>query len=372
MALFGSGTKEGHGDWLAIEEPVPFERHLLLQQQPVGMQYPNHTVYSGIWNNTLFYSASNYTSQLKKVTDQSVANVFSALVVNILVFICLMATYEVLRRYFPLVYMPRKVRKDHHSVFGSHRYHHHHKSAAAEQEPEVVGKIPIAPRTPLGWVGPVFGVSWTTVRQAGGLDAYFFLRYIRMCVRITAVSTFWALLILVPAYATGGNNSVGWYYISMANVPAGDWRGNLSVIFMYLMSLFVFFVMKQEYEHFLQLRMDFLGKEDKSGVVSVNPQHHYSLMVENIPMEMRSDTGLFEYFNRLFPGKVHSAHVILNLPELERLSARRIMINDRLEKAIAECHASGERPSLIVSQTGIDGCCGIDLNAKELCGCIKK
>jgi hypothetical protein len=30
-------------------------------------------------------------------------------------------------------------------------------------------------------------------------------RYIRMCVRITAVSSFWAFLLLVPIYGTGAS-----------------------------------------------------------------------------------------------------------------------------------------------------------------------
>jgi hypothetical protein len=151
---------------------------------------------------------------------------------------------------------------------------------------------------PLSWIGPVFGVSWVTVRKVAGLDGYFFLRYIRMCLRITAISTFWSLILLIPTFSTGGMGADSWYHLSMLNIPNGTWRTWVPVIFMYLFSAFCFFVMKQEYRHFIDLRMDFLGKGDSN----IHPQHHYSLVVDNIPIELRSDRALFDYFNRLFPG----------------------------------------------------------------------
>lgn len=115
-------------------------------------------------------------------------------------------------------------------------------------------------------------------------------RYIRMCVRITAVSSFWAFLILVPIYGTGASQegAEGWYHISISNISVHSWRMWVPPIFACFFSGFTFFVMKQEYKHFVQLRMEFLAKGD----THVHPQHHYSLMVENIPYELRSDRAL--------------------------------------------------------------------------------
>jgi len=120
----------------------------------------------------------------------------------------------------------------------------------------------------------------------------------------------------------------------------------IPVLFIYLFSAFTFFVMKQEFRHWMELRMDFLGRGDET----IDPQHHFSLMIENIPHELRSDSALYEYFDRLYPGKVHSASVILNLPELEALDAKRLRIVNRLEKAIADNHATGTRPTHIMGQ----------------------
>jgi hypothetical protein len=47
----------------------------------------------------------------------------------------------------------------------------------------------------------------------------------------------------------------GWYHISIANISAHSWRMWIPPIFAYFFSGFTFFVMKQEYKHFVQLRM---------------------------------------------------------------------------------------------------------------------
>lgn len=55
--------------------------------------------------------------------------------------------------------------------------------------------------------------------------------------------------------------------------------------------------------------------------------------------------ALYEYFDKLFPGKIHSASVVLNLPDLEAVSARCHRVCERLEKSIAYYEAKGERPT---------------------------
>eukprot|EP00536_Pseudo-nitzschia_multiseries_P008702 jgi/Psemu1/257464/estExt_Genewise1Plus.C_2260019 len=190
------------------------------------------------------------------------------------------------------------------------------------------------------WVSNVLDVPWDTVRKYAGLDGYFFLRYIRMNLRICSVTCIWAFITLCPIYATGyHNDQEGWYHMSVANLRDKSWRLWIPTMFAYLFSGFVLFVMKQEYRHFLELRMDFLAR----GTSFINPQHHYSLMVENIPLELRSEKALQDYFESLFPGKVHSTSMVLNLPDLETVATRCMRICRRLEKSIAYYHATGKR-----------------------------
>ena len=216
------------------------------------------------------------------------------------------------------------------------------------------------------WVSNVIDVSWDSVRKYCGLDGYFFLRYIRMNLRICSVTLIWAFFILIPTYIGGDNNDQkGWYHLSVANLKDNSWRLWIPAVFAYFLSGFVLFVMKQEYRHFLELRMEFLAR----GTSFINPQHHYSLMVENIPHELRSEKALSDYFESLFPGKVHSTSMVLNLPDLETMATRCMRVCRRLEKSIAHYHATDERAThnvgsprmtiLGIDMAPCDGfCCG--------------
>lgn len=322
-------------------------------------------------------SSSNYTSSSSNYTgfdddasddfankfvapsDVSVDAVLTSIYLNAIVFCVLMATYECLRRLLPAVYSSEMKRQ-----FKDQDY-------LDETESDITveaGEPPQSPSRPnnndtyedfermqretshsslpdvlssFNWVASVNSVSWNQVRKIAGLDGYFFLRYIRMNLRICSITAFWAAIILVPVYATGDyqTNQEGWYHISVANVAKGSWRMWVPCAFAYLLSGFIFFVMKQEYRHFLELRMDFLAR----GTSQVHPQHHYSLKIENIPYELRSERALFDYFDKLFPGKVHSTSVVLNLPDLEYVKNRCLRVCRRLEKSIAFFHAMGKR-----------------------------
>lgn len=104
--------------------------------------------------------------------------------------------------------------------------------------------------------------------------------------------------------------------------------------------------MNEEYKHYLDLRMQYLSEEN----VDMNPQTQHSLIVEEIPQELRSDKALLQYFENMFPGvcadtifwcfvqiiftkihsftnylyigKVHSTSIVLNLPDLEKVASK--------------------------------------------------
>ena len=77
-------------------------------------------------------------------------------------------------------------------------------------------------------------------------------------------------------------------------------------------------------------------------------------MIERIPADLRSDRALYDYFNRLFPEKVHSACVILDVPDLE-VTARRVeRVTRRLEKSIAYFEATRRRPTHIAGRPRIN------------------
>lgn len=142
----------------------------------------------------------------------------------------------------------------------------------------------------------------------------------------------------------------------MANLVQGSHLMWIPTIFLWLQTMYVFFLMNEEYKHYLECRVDFLARGD--GIVN-SQQHMYSLIIERIPYELRSDRALYDYFNRLFPRKIHSTAVVLNLPDLERESKKRKRVLRRLEKSMISFDVKNKRPMHVVGRKRIR-CCGIE------------
>jgi len=306
------------------------------QYYPAAEQQPGH--FNGDLNTHRghYYEDQNFYNEILSkmhgfgdgevngATDVGVSDAMASFGFNSFLFIFLMVTYEIVSRMVPSVYRSRKLH--------------------VSDDSKVVD-IPHS-ILPLSWVPAVLETSWMTVRKCGGLDSYFFLRFIRMCFRITFVSGLWGMIVLWPVFATGNQGATGWYFFSMANIGNASWRLWFPTCFMILLTIYVLFVMNEEFRHYLDLRMQYLAEGDAAG--ELNPQAQHSLIVEELPRELRSDTALYEYFDKLFPGQVHSARVVLNIPDLEKVSAKRKRTARRLEKSIAYHEAAGIRGTHVV------------------------
>jgi hypothetical protein len=310
-----------------------------------------------------------YTSNYTK--DVNTSAFLTALYFNVVIFVILIGCYEIFRRWFPTVYSPRT------TTNASTRDATSHHTTASTAGSMLVDSVPssssssssainVNVRWPLGWIPGVIRASWSVVRTSGGLDSYMFLRYVRLCSRITLTSSLWGMIILWPVYASGDGGAHGWYFLSMANIRHGSHRLWAPAIFVWLQTLYVLFLMSEEYKHYLECRIDFLSRGEGS---VPNNQHMYSLIVERIPHELRSDAALYDYFSRLFPNKVHSTAVVLNLPDLERECRRRRRVLRRLEKSNVSLEVRGRRPRHVVGRKRLR-CCGIETSPIFASSCV--
>jgi hypothetical protein len=160
---------------------------------------------------------------------------FTALRVNALACVALVTAHELFRRWFPSVYRGRR-----RTAPAGSRPHPpgRHPSSSASSSPAPLVPGDRHPRRPLSWVPGVVRAPWSAVRAAGGLDSYMFLRYVRLCARITGTSALWGLLLLGPVYAAGDGGARGWYYLSMANLSQGSQRLWVPTAFLWLQTLY--------------------------------------------------------------------------------------------------------------------------------------
>jgi Late exocytosis, associated with Golgi transport len=158
-------------------------------EESVRRQLKNYQYYFPSWGNSS--SSSNYfQSNLTRPEDVSVDAVVSSLYFNTIVFICLMGSYELLRRLLPAVYSSRQRQLNTRGWQGALSNHdgeetdpdHSGYVQESDSQDDYLDLNPATSLTslpdqrPLDWIGPVFGIPWEKVRQKAGLDGYFFLR----------------------------------------------------------------------------------------------------------------------------------------------------------------------------------------------------
>lgn len=240
--------------------------------------------------------------------------------INVVVFASLMACFE-LNRHVKSIYLQRT---------------QHPKYTKTERVP------PIPPSYPFAWIVASLAVTEDQILEMVGLDGYMLIRYIHVCWRICAFITFFGLIVLVPIYATAGQN-LYWATYTIANIPEDTERENLywaPCLFAYVFSYYFCKLFKEEYEHFLEKKVRYLV----TGDVDTHPQTYLTVMVEKIPATLRSREELGNFFNNLFPGKVYCAEFALDVQDLDKVANDRRVTRNRLEKAIAIYSATGRRP----------------------------
>lgn len=176
-----------------------------------------------------------------------------------------------------------------------------------------------------------------------GLDTFMFLRFLRMGARICAVGALLAC-VLIPTYATAderGAPTDQFNQLTLARVEKDSPRLWGALIAWYI---FCFFCIKEfldEWKLYSKLRYDFLARGDPE----IPVEYRYAVRVEQIPVALRSQDALRDFFERLFPGKIRKVVMYLELNELQNMVAKRLTECVKYEKAVAFTKANPNKPA---------------------------
>lgn len=277
-------------------------------------------------------------------------NLFHTLLMNILVFIVLMAIFEWIR-HLKAVFLKRFTRK----LQQQHR-------------------VPPLPATyPFAWVFSIINISDTDLLHMVGLDGYMLIRYIRLCLHASLFFSVMGLLVLLPIYHSFAKNSrLLWKNVTISSIQNGSESHLLwfPVILAYVFSSYLCYLLYFEYQHFHEKRMAYLINGDAYTPL----QTYYTVMVENVPPSLQSSPRLQHFFDRIFPNQVFSVQLCLDLHELEDVVHHRRQVRDGVEKAVAYWYATGKRPQIKITKMDLealsaDGDCPVE-EAGESCPSI--
>ena len=166
------------------------------------------------------------------------------------------------------------------------------------------------------------------------------VRYINVCFKMSLFLTFWGLVVLAPVYGNAQESNFSWNKYTLANIPNDPSAHQLWVpaVFAYIFSTYFCHLMYGEYRNFVTKRIQYLVQGDGD----TPTQTYYTLMVEKVPITLRSAPALETFFENLFPNDIHSVEVALDLKDLDMMTDQRRRVRDNLEKSIALYKATGK------------------------------
>lgn len=127
---------------------------------------------------------------------------------------------------------------------------------------------------PFGWLKSINEVSEGDIMTMVGLDAYMYLRYIKICIKLSIFLSLWGLLILVPvysAYPKSGTN-VQWDQYTISNVYPARW---VAAIFGYIFAAYFCQLLLAEYNNFSVRRLQYFVNPNQSTYDPDTPPQTY-------------------------------------------------------------------------------------------------
>ncbi|GIZ46519.1 hypothetical protein CKM354_000964500 [Cercospora kikuchii] len=200
-------------------------------------------------------------------------------------------------------------------------------------------RVPAPPKGLIGWLYPVLTTSNLTIIQKCGLDAYFFLRFLRMLVKIFFPAAFLILPVLLSVNATGSGNNRGLDKYSISNI--GDQQGYRLWSHTFLACIFLLwtgYVVVHELRSYIRVRQAHL----------TSPQHRLrasatTVLVPGIPSKWLTYEALSGLYD-VFPGGIRNIWINRNYDALADKINYRNKIAESLEDAetvlIKKCRAA--------------------------------
>lgn len=179
------------------------------------------------------------------------------------------------------------------------------------------------------WPSPLFAMPEMTLVEKCGLDAYFFLRYLRMILKFFLPVAMVILPILVNVNRLSGGHNRGLDQLSISNVASQYVRTRLWVHLILAIGIIIWFgaVIYQELRNYIHIRQ----------TVLMSPQHRIrpsatTMLVMGLPRDWQTPEALSRVYD-VFPGGIKNVWINRKLDEMATKVEVRNQIVQHLEEA---------------------------------------
>lgn len=227
--------------------------------------------------------------------------------------------------------------------------------AARKRNSDPHVNLPALPDSFLGWMPALYRVTEAQVLASAGLDAYVFLSFFKMAMRLFAVMLFFAFTVLWPinhtfeaefpptrnqsrprnAYDDLYRQDYGDFYSfniddPVEKGPASWLYWNKPYLWSYLaftwfFSLLTIYYLNKETFKIIKVRQDYLGTQS-----TITDR---TFRLTGIPKDLRCETKIKRFVENLEIGNVKSVTLCRNWAELDALMAERGAVLRKLEEA---------------------------------------
>ncbi|KAF9953997.1 hypothetical protein BGZ70_010692, partial [Mortierella alpina] len=189
-------------------------------------------------------------------------------------------------------------------------------------------RSPELPPGMFSWITASFKVKDTELLQKVGLDAYMFLRFLRMNAMFFAGCTLLAVPILIPINHVNGIGLDGLPGMSIGNIRENEeWRLWFHLVLTYIFCGAAILLLWREMLEYTRRRHSYLLSEKHARMPQAT-----TILVTGIPKGLNSEAALFDIFNR-FPGGVAKIWLNMQPKDLLKLCKQRDHVVTKLEMA---------------------------------------
>ncbi|THH27230.1 hypothetical protein EUX98_g6964 [Antrodiella citrinella] len=190
------------------------------------------------------------------------------------------------------------------------------------------------PSGPWKWLFAILAIPTSDVLHKNGLDAYMFLRFLRMLVMLFAGISFLTWLVILPIDAVGVRNpqfSDGLARLSWGNIPDdANKRYAAHIIVVYITTFFTVWLVRKELFHYTEMRQAFLVSKSHSRLAQAR-----TVLITAIPFDMCNEEEL-KLWASFVPGGIQNIWVYRDTTLLNKHHNARLDACKKLEAASAQ------------------------------------
>ncbi|KDO23090.1 hypothetical protein SPRG_21067 [Saprolegnia parasitica CBS 223.65] len=192
----------------------------------------------------------------------------------------------------------------------------------------------VAPKSPLPdglfrWIPFVLRLTDDELMDKCGLETLMFLRFVRVGKKLALMGAFLSIALFPPQAHWVDRLTIG-------GLTDGDKRLWATVLAAFGITLTTMYLIYDESVAYKERRHEFLSKLDTQ---------QYSVLIDDLPLHLRSHAALKKYLDTIFPHQVEAVYIAVESGELEARVAERIDVRASLEHALVLEAQCGRRPT---------------------------